>query len=90
MKISKYVTTEVDVDVDVDIDAEDVLDELEIGEIEKYLEGRLKREAMYSKSTSNSKAILINLCVGRCRRNLQTDKEEVKRTILALIDEVFD
>lgn len=85
-EISKCVTTE----VEVDIDAEEVLNELEIEEIEEYLGGRLKREAMYSKPTVDSKAILINLCVGRCRRNLQTDKEEVKRTILALIDEVFD
>jgi hypothetical protein len=35
------------------------------------------------------KETLINLCLGKARRNLQNDKEEVKRVINEIIDSVF-
>lgn len=35
------------------------------------------------------KETLINLCLGKARRNLQSDKEEVKRVINEIIDSVF-
>ncbi len=79
------------VQVDVQIDIEDVLDDLDTDDIEEYLAERYKEERKSDKNVDDEdiKGTLIDLCVGRCRRNFEEDKEEVKATILKLIDEVF-
>lgn len=72
----------------VQVDIEEILDELDTETIEDYLEERHKDERKPFDEV-DAKATLIDLCVGRCRRNMEGDKEEVKSTILKLIDEVF-
>ncbi len=76
-------------ETDVELDIEEILDGLDIDEIEDYLDERCGEAVRRGRHAPSAKQLLVDLCVGRCRRNLQTDKEEVKQAILSLIDEVF-
>ncbi len=74
--------------VDIDIDIEDVLDEVSTEELEEYLAER-KAEEKNGYSDDGARNTIIGLCMGKVRRNMENDKEEVKAAINEIIDELF-
>lgn len=71
-----------------EVSIEDVLDEVSTEDLEEYLAGRRdeKGTECYEDGARN---VIIALCKGRMRRNLENDREEVKAAICEIIDELF-
>ncbi len=72
----------------VEIDAEDVLDEVSTEDLVKYLAER--RYVKVKRFTDDgARDTIIALCLGKVRRNMEDNKEEVKAAIIEIIDELF-
>ncbi len=80
----------IDEDVVIEhIDKDDVLDSIPCDDIEEYLNERRSYEYSFAGTDRDVRVALIALCEGRCRRNMETDKEEVRATLSELVDRVF-
>lgn len=79
----------VDTNVDVSIDVEEILDEIDTEDLLNYLIEERDIKVPNFNNTDEMKETIIELCIGRVTRNLETDKEEIKAAICSLIDELF-
>ena len=87
MYISKTVTT--DVDVCIEVDPEDVLDEMSLGEIQSYYKKRFKNTIFTDLTDEEIKEVLIQLIIGRCARNMESDNQTIKESINSLMEQVL-
>lgn len=81
MYISKTVTT--DVDVCIEVDPEDVLDEI------SYYKKRFKNNIFTDLTDEEIKEVLIQLIIGRCARNMESDNQTIKESINSLMEQVL-
>lgn len=88
MKIKKTVATP-DVDVYVEVDQEDVLGEMSMEEIQNYFIKRFKQNIFMDLTDEEIKEVLIQLIIGRCARNLQSDNQTIKESINSLMEQVL-
>lgn len=79
----------VDTNVDVQIDVKEVLDEIETKDLLDYLHEERDIDVSPFDDVGQMKDAIMELCIGRCTRNLETNKEEIKAAICSLIDELF-
>ncbi len=89
MRITKTIEQEVDVEVDVDVDPEDVLEEMDIDEIEEYLEKRRKENLQYNWKQGDEDYYIMMACKGHVPRNVVPTNKDVKEAINSLIDLFF-
>lgn len=87
MYISKTVTT--DVDVCIEVEPEDVLDEMSLEEIQSYYKKRLKNNIFTDLTDEEIKEVLIQLIIGRCARNMESDNQTIKESINSIMDQVL-
>ena len=87
MEIKKTVTT--DVDVYIDVDQKDVLDEMSMEEIQSYYKKRFKNTIFTDLTDEEIKEVLIELIIGRCARNLESDNQTIKESINSLMEQVL-
>jgi hypothetical protein len=87
MYISKTVTT--DVDVSIEVDPEDVLDEMSMEEIQSYYTKRFKQSIFTDLTDEEIKGVLIDLIIGRCARNMESDNQTIKESINSLMEQVL-
>lgn len=71
----------------VEIDIEDVLDEVSTEDLEAYLDKRKGKED--KRTGDDAKDTILELCMGKVRRNMENDKEEVRSAINKVIDELY-
>lgn len=88
MEIKKTVSTP-DVDVYVEVDQEDVLGEMSMEEIQNYFIKRFKHSIFMDLTDEEIKEVLIQLIIGRCARNLESDNQTIKESINSLMDQVL-
>lgn len=89
MKITKTAEKYFETDVTVDVDPEDVLDEMSIAEIDRYLEDRRKEDLQYSKPNGNEGYFILMACKGHIPRNVIPSNKDVKEAINSIINMVF-
>lgn len=82
------ITQQVEIDLD-DIDVEEVLDEMDIDNIEDYLEKRKGELTKRVDKTDNEKYFILMACEGHLSRNVSPTKKDVKEAINNIIDMVF-
>lgn len=87
MYISKTVTT--DVDVCIEVDPEDVLGEMSLEEIQSYYKKRFKNNIFTDLTDEEIKEVLIQLIIGRCARNMESDNQTIKESINSLMEQVL-
>ena len=87
MEIKKTVTT--DVDVYIDVDAEDILNEMSLEEIQSYYKKRFKNNIFTDLTDEEIKEVLIQLIIGRCARNMESDNHTIKESINSLMEQVL-
>lgn len=87
MEIKKTVTT--DVDVYIDVDQKDVLDEMSMEEIQSYYKKRFKNTIFTDLTDEEIKEVLIELIIGRCARNMESDNQTIKESINSLMEQVL-
>ena len=87
MYISKTVTT--DVDVCIEVEPEDVLDEMSMKEIQSYYTKRFKQSIFTDLTDEEIKEVLIQLIIGRCARNMESDNQTIKESINSIMDQVL-
>lgn len=87
MEIKKTVTT--DVDVYIDVDQKDVLDEMSMEEIQSYYKKRFKNTIFTDLTDEEIKEVLIQLIIGRCARNMESDNQTIKESINSIMDQVL-
>ncbi len=87
MYISKTVTT--DVDVCIEVEPEDVLDEMSMEEIQSYYTKRFKQNIFTDLTDEEIKEVLIQLIIGRCARNMESDNQTIKESINSLMEQVL-
>lgn len=87
MEIKKTVTT--DVDVYIDVDQNDVLDEMSMKEIQSYYKKRFKNTIFTDLTDEEIKEVLIELIIGRCARNMESDNQTIKESINSLMEQVL-
>lgn len=87
MEIKKTVTT--DVDVYIDVDQKDVLDEMSMEEIQSYYKKRFKDTIFTDLTDEEIKEVLIELIIGRCARNMESDNQTIKESINSLMEQVL-
>lgn len=87
MEIKKTVTT--DVDVYIDVDQKDVLDEMSLEEIQSYYKKRFKDTIFTDLTDEEIKEVLIELIIGRCARNMESDNQTIKESINSLMEQVL-
>lgn len=87
MYINKTVTT--DVDVSIEVDPEDVLDEMSMEEIQSYYTKRFKQSIFTDLTDEEIKGVLIDLIIGRCARNMESDNQTIKESINSLMEQVL-
>lgn len=87
MEIKKTVTT--DVDVYIDVDQKDVLDEMSMEEIQSYYKKRFKNTIFTDLTDKEIKEVLIELIIGRCARNMESDNQTIKESINSLMEQVL-
>lgn len=87
MYISKTITT--DVDVCIDVDPEDVLDEMSLEEKQSYYKKRFKNNIFTDLTDEEIKEVLIQLIIGRCARNMESDNQTIKESINSLMEQVL-
>lgn len=72
----------------VEIDIEKVLDEVNTEDLVKYLAER--RCVKVKRFTDDgARDAIIALCLGKVRRNMEDDKEEIRSAINEIVDELF-
>lgn len=87
MEIKKTVTT--DVDVYIDVDQEDVLNAMSLEEIQSYYKKRFKNTIFTDLTDEEIKEVLIELIIGRCARNMESDNQTIKESINSLMEQVL-
>lgn len=87
MEIKKTVTT--DVDVYIDVDQKDVLDEMSMEEIQSYYKKRFKNTIFTDLTDEEIKEVLIELIIGRCARNMESDNQTIKESINSIMEQVL-
>lgn len=87
MEIKKTVTT--DVDVYIDVDQKDVLDNMSMEEIKSYYKKRFKNTIFTDLTDEEIKEVLIELIIGRCARNMESDNQTIKESINSLMEQVL-
>lgn len=87
MEIKKTVTT--DVDVYIDVDQKDVLDNMSMEEIQSYYKKRFKNTIFTDLTDEEIKEVLIELIIGRCARNMESDNQTIKESINSLMEQVL-
>ena len=87
MEIKKTVTT--DVDVYIDVDQKDVLDEMSMEEIQSYYKKRFNNTIFTDLTDEEIKEVLIELIIGRCARNMESDNQTIKESINSLMEQVL-
>ena len=87
MEIKKTVTT--DVDVYIDVDQKDVLDKMSMEEIKSYYKERFKNSLLTELTDEEIKEVLIQLIIGRCARNMESDNQTIKESINSLMEQVL-
>lgn len=87
MYISKTVTT--DVDVCIEVETEDVLDKMSLEEIQSYYKKRFKNNIFTDLTDEEIKEVLIQLIIGRCARNMESDNQTIKESINSIMDQVL-
>lgn len=87
MEIKKTVTT--DVDVYIDVDAEDILNAMSLEEIQSYYKKRFKDTIFTDLTDEEIKEVLIELIIGRCARNMESDNQTIKESINSLMEQVL-
>ena len=87
MYISKTVTT--DVDVCIEVEPEDVLAEMSLEEIQSYYKKRFKNNIFTDLTDEEIKEVLIQLIIGRCARNMESDNQTIKESINSIMDQVL-
>lgn len=87
MEIKKTVTT--DVDVYIDVDAEDILNAMSLEEIQSYYKKRFKNTIFTDLTDEEIKEVLIELIIGRCARNMESDNQTIKESINSLMEQVL-
>lgn len=88
MEIKKTVVTP-DVDVYVEVDPEDVLKEMSMEEIQSYYKKRFKNNIFTDLTDEEIKEVLIQLIIGRCARNMESDNQTIKESINSLMEQVL-
>lgn len=88
MEIKKTVATP-DVDVYVEVEPKDVLDEMSMEQIQSYYKKRFKQNIFTDLTDEEIKEVLIQLIIGRCARNLQSDNQTIKESINSLMEQVL-
>ena len=88
MEIKKTVVTP-DVDVYVEVDPEDVLGEMSLEEIQSYYKKRFKNNIFTDLTDEEIKEVLIQLIIGRCARNMESDNQTIKESINSLMEQVL-
>lgn len=88
MEIKKTVATP-DVDVYVEVEPKDVLDEMSMEQIQSYYKKRFKQNIFTDLTDEEIKEVFIELIIGRCARNLQSDNQTIKESINSLMDQVL-
>ena len=88
MEIKKTILTP-DVDVYVEVDPEDVLDEMSMEEIQSYCKKRFKNSIFTDLTDEEIKEVLIQLIIGRCARNMESDNQTIKESINSLMEQVL-
>lgn len=87
MEIKKTVT--IDVDVYIDVDQKDVLDNMSMEEIKSYYKERFKNSLLTELTDEEIKEVLIQLIIGRCARNMESDNQTIKGSINSLMEQVL-
>lgn len=87
MEIKKTVTT--DVDVYIDVDAEDILNAMSLEEIQSYYKKRFKNTIFTDLTDEEIKEVLIELIIGRCARNMESDNQTIKESINSLMEQIL-
>lgn len=85
--MKKTVTT--DVDVYIDVDAEDILNAMSLEEIQSYYKKRFKNTIFTDLTDKEIKEVLIELIIGRCARNMESDNQTIKESINSLMEQVL-
>lgn len=88
MEINKTVVVP-DVDVCIEVEPEDVLDEMSMEEIQSYYTKRFKHNIYTDLTDEEIREVLIQLIIGRCARNLESDNQTIKESINSLMDQVL-
>lgn len=88
MEIKKTVVTP-DVDVYVEVDPEDVLGEMSLEEIQSYYKKRFKNNIFTDLTDEEIKEVLIQLIIGRCARNMESDNQTIKESINSIMEQVL-
>lgn len=88
MEIKKTVVTP-DVDVYVEVEPEDVLGEMSLEEIQSYYKKRFKNNIFTDLTDEEIKEVLIQLIIGRCARNMESDNQTIKESINSIMDQVL-
>lgn len=88
MEIIKTVVVP-DVDVCIEVEPEDVLDEMSMEQIQSYCKKRFKNSIFMDLTDEEIKEVLVQLIIGRCARNLESDNQTIKESINSLMDQVL-
>ncbi len=88
MEINKTVVVP-DVDVCIEVEPEDVLDEMSMEQIQSYCKKRFKNSIFMDLTDEEIKEVLVQLIIGRCARNLESDNQTIKESINSLMDQVL-
>lgn len=88
MEIKKTVAIP-DVDVYVEVNPEDVLDEMSMEEIQSYYKKRFKNNIFTDLTDEEIKEVLIQLIIGRCARNMESDNQTIKESINSIMEQVL-
>lgn len=88
MKIKKTVVTP-NVDVYVEVYPEDVLDKMSMEEIQSYCKKRFKNSIFMDLTDEEIKEALIQLIIGRCARNMESDNQTIKVSINSIMEQVL-
>lgn len=88
MEIKKTVCPP-DFDAYIDVDPEEVLDEMSLEEIQSYYKKRFKNNIFTDLTDEEIKEVLIQLIIGRCARNMESDNQTIKESINSLMEQVL-
>lgn len=88
MEIKKTVCPP-DFDAYIDVDSEEVLDEMSLEEIQSYYKKRFKNTIFTDLTDEEIKEVLIQLIIGRCARNMESDNQTIKESINSLMEQVL-
>ena len=88
MYISKTICSP-DFDVCIEVVPEDVLDEMSMEEIKSYYTKRFKQKIFTDLTDEEIKGVLIDIIIGRCARNMESDNQTIKESINSLMEQVL-